>query len=345
MIDPGMPAERTGVARPLILALLGLGALGGVLLFVLRIERQPAPPDLAALPAAPAFAPLAAPAPAAPTLAPPMPSPPAPDAPAFDIVRIDPQGNAVLAGHAMPGAAVTIQDAGKEIGRTTADAAGNWVVVPEAKLPPGARALTLSEKLPDGTTVAGAGAVMMAVPATPAEQAVAVLDQPGAAPRVLQAGPGGKNAKLGLAAVDYDDHGALRFAGTAPPGAPVRVYVDDHAAGEAVADAQGHWNLSPTASIAPGQHRLRVDQLNARGKVVSRVEVPFAREQLSTAQLGADRVVVQPGESLWRLARESYGTGVRYTVIYQANQGQIRDPDKIYPGQVLAVPGSNAASR
>jgi nucleoid-associated protein YgaU len=47
-----------------------------------------------------------------------------------------------------------------------------------------------------------------------------------------------------------------------------------------------------------------------------------------------------PGNSLWRLARRSYGRGIRYVEIYQANRSQIRDPNLIYPGQVLAVPAT-----
>ena len=51
--------------------------------------------------------------------------------------------------------------------------------------------------------------------------------------------------------------------------------------------------------------------------------------------------MVQPGNSLWKLARESYGEGVRYTIIYEANKEQISNPDLIYPGQVFAVPTGN----
>jgi nucleoid-associated protein YgaU len=331
MTDPGLPAERTSVARPLILVLLGVAALGAVAAFVLRLDQPPAPVPIAAAPPAPP--PSTAPFPAQ-----------SPVPPAFDIVRIDPHGDAVLAGHAAPGAEVVIQDAGKAIGHTTADGAGNWVFVPTAPLPPGARALTLSEKLPDGTSVNGNGAVAMVVPdsAAPAIPPLAVLDQPGAAPRVLQGLGAGPNAKLALGAVDYDDHGALRFAGTAPPGSPVRVYVDDHAAGDAVADAQGRWTLSPEATVVPGHHRLRVDQLDPKGRVTARIVLPFQREELTAEQLGPGHVVVQPGESLWRIARQTYGTGVRYTVIYQANQAQIRDPGKIYPGEALTVPPETA---
>jgi nucleoid-associated protein YgaU len=52
-------------------------------------------------------------------------------------------------------------------------------------------------------------------------------------------------------------------------------------------------------------------------------------------------VVIEPGNSLWRIARRTYGTGFRYTVIYEANKAQIRDADLIYPGQVFKLPAVN----
>ena len=52
--------------------------------------------------------------------------------------------------------------------------------------------------------------------------------------------------------------------------------------------------------------------------------------------------MVQPGNSLWRIARRVYGEGVRHTLIFDANQDQIRDPDLIYPGQIFVVPGTSA---
>ncbi|WP_457105500.1 LysM peptidoglycan-binding domain-containing protein [Methylobacterium sp. P5_C11] len=44
------------------------------------------------------------------------------------------------------------------------------------------------------------------------------------------------------------------------------------------------------------------------------------------------------GDNLWTISRRTYGEGERYTLIYDANQDQVRDPDLIYPGQVLALP-------
>ena len=49
-------------------------------------------------------------------------------------------------------------------------------------------------------------------------------------------------------------------------------------------------------------------------------------------------ITVQPGFTLWGIARKSYGDGVLYVRVYEANKDQIRDPDLIYPGQVFTVP-------
>ena len=48
--------------------------------------------------------------------------------------------------------------------------------------------------------------------------------------------------------------------------------------------------------------------------------------------------VVSRGDSLWRISRAAYGAGVRYTVVYKANRDHIRDPNRIYPGQIFVLP-------
>ncbi len=49
-------------------------------------------------------------------------------------------------------------------------------------------------------------------------------------------------------------------------------------------------------------------------------------------------VIIRRGDTLWRLSYRVYGRGVRYSTIYLANQSQIEDPDKIWPGQVFKLP-------
>jgi hypothetical protein len=238
---------------------------------------------------------------------------------------------------------VSIKDQGTVIGQARANAQGSWVFVPAAPLPAGPRELTLSEQAPAsseqapaGASVAGKDSALLVVPGASSapSPAIAMVTTPNAPPRVLQS-PGRTPGKLALDAVDYGQSGEVHLGGTAPPGATVRVYVDNKPIGDARAGTDGTWVLAQ-AEVAPGMHRLRVDQLSNSGKVTARVELPFSRE----ANPITGNVVVQPGHSLWRLARQAYGSGIRYTVIYEANRDSIRDPNRIYPGQVFTIPKS-----
>ncbi len=319
-------ATRSPTLRWLTAGAILLAAIIGGLMLALREPgpaQQPAPAPAVASPPA-AAAPHAA----------------APTPPSFDVVRVAPDGRAVIAGRAAPGAEVTVREGTRELGRTRADQQGAWVLVPAAPLDPGSGELTLSARPPGGVEQAGQGSVVMSVPAGPrAGPPLAVLVGPGES-RPLQVPGTAQPGRLGLGALDYDQHGTARFAGTAPPGAHVRVYVDNRPAGEAVAGADGRWTLDPATPLTPGQHRLRLDQLGAGGRVVGRVELPFLREDLAGRAFPPGSVMVQPGQNLWRIARATYGAGIRYVVIFQANRAHIRKPNLIYPGQVFSIPPS-----
>ena len=55
-------------------------------------------------------------------------------------------------------------------------------------------------------------------------------------------------------------------------------------------------------------------------------------------RFASGKAIIRRGDNLWTIARRVYGEGIRYTTIYEANTGQIRDPDRIYPGQVFDLP-------
>ena len=276
----------------------------------------------------------------------------APVPPTFDVVRVDPEGNAVIAGRAAPNAVVIIRDGGKEIGRVQADARGEWVFVPEAALSVGSRELTLSAIGEDGTEIESETKVVLAVPEAPAagkadQPAPIALQVPkddaaGTAATVLQL-PGGEpeDGSLAVRGIEYGGEGNLALSGTAPPNAEVRVYLDNTFVGTAKADETGRWELVPETEIAAGRYTLRVDQVADAGGVAARIELPFARAAPITELPEGVLVVVQPGHSLWRIARRTYGDGIRFHVIYEGNREQIRDPDLIYPGQVFVMPRIN----
>jgi hypothetical protein len=275
--------------------------------------------------------------------------------PSFDIVRINPNGDTVIAGRAAPGAVVVLRDGESELGTVIADGRGEWVLLPETPLQPGAHRLNLLTRDSEQKELASAQEVLVVVP-KPGEDVAGRPADATAQPLVLRiprdGGPatvlqkplsGGAEAPLGIDSVDWQN-GRIVLEGHAPPQSRIRLALDGKAVGEAVADAGGRWRILPKGGVGMERHALTLEQIDARGAVTARVEVPLSLQELSALAAepakGGDRLlVVQRGTNLWRIARTSYGHGAAYTIIFQANREQIVDPHRIYPGQVFRVPG------
>lgn len=302
--------------------------------------------------------------------------------PAFDVVRVEPSGDAVMAGTAPPGSRVRITDNGRDLGTVETNQSGTWVMVLEEPLAPGTHELSLVVETESGTQIVSDNVVVIAVPERETQMAAANdstdaeasgeaaggsasateggQGEPGEgnplvvlmsregneASRVMQqaladVSKGVGEGQLILESIDYDETGQAVIAGRAPANARLIVYLDNYPLGTAKADPLGRWELVPTRVIPAGLHKLRIDQVSEDGTVLARVESPFSRADPLEELPDRTFVIVQPGNSLWRIARATYGAGVRYSVIYEANKNQISDPDLIYPGQVFRVPQEN----
>jgi nucleoid-associated protein YgaU len=270
------------------------------------------------------------------------PAPAAPDAalPSFDIVRVNPQGQAVIAGRAKPGAEVTVMDGDKELGKVTANQRGEWVLLPQQPLAPGEHQLSLTARDAEGEKKSQ-GVVAMAVPErAPGQQAqnnesVAVLvpRQGAGAAQALQLPR--THRRLALDVIQYDGAGKVQLFGRADPGARVDAFLDEKAAGESGSAADGVWSMMLRQNVPEGRYRMRLDAHDAQGQKLGELTLTFNRV---APPEGAVAVDIQPGNNLWRIAQHSYGAGELYTEIFQANRTQIRDPNLIYPGQIFAVP-------
>ncbi len=332
-----------------------------------------------------------------------------PNIPAFDTVNVLPSGDAVIAGHAKPGSEVVIKFAGAEVGKVVASGDGSFAFVPDKPLPAGAGALTL-ESTVDGKLMVSQDQIAIVVDAK--RPALVAKVEPEAPTKVVQMPVSGEVPKeIQLSTVDYDAAGNIVFQGRVTPGGTVRFYIDNQIAGDAKADDAGNWLFKGSNPITPGTHALRADEIDATGKVLSRAELPFLREdagkvvaaaqaaeqtanaasgeaqtaapvagqtaaqpqeqtQVAAQQPAAaaadqeaaapplepaaaaeivvaaataerpSRIIIQPGNNLWRISREVYGKGKMFTVIWEANRDQIKNPNRIYPGQILTAPKS-----
>ena len=175
---------------------------------------------------------------------------------------------------------------------------------------------------------------------------VVVADSDGI--KVLQDDQGAKD-QLALDAIAYDPLGNVTLSGRSNPDGLVRFYVNNEAISAAKTDDTGYWETD-LSDVIPGTYTLRIDELGLRGDVVSRLESPFKREDRqklaaliapSSSPVRINIVTVQPGNTLWAIARKRYGDGLLYVRVFEANRDKIKDPDLIYPGQLFDLPDLN----
>ncbi|MCC5975926.1 MAG: LysM peptidoglycan-binding domain-containing protein [Rubellimicrobium sp.] len=198
---------------------------------------------------------------------------------------------------------------------------------------------------------AGLAGAVSDLPPLPQTPSVLVADADGV--RVLQPtlSPAATPEVLTTVALDtisYSAEGEIILAGRATGGGSILIYLDNVFLAEVAVQPDGTWSLSGI-EIAPGVYTLRVDQVGPDGRVMSRIETPFQREERAViAAVMAEQtdaedfdvavLTVQPGHTLWAIARDRYGEGILYVSVFEANRDRIRNPDLIFPGQVFVLP-------
>jgi nucleoid-associated protein YgaU len=82
---------------------------------------------------------------------------------------------------------------------------------------------------------------------------------------------------------------------------------------------------------------LTVGNTDGISKVDDRLELA-AKKEAQKKEPEAKFYTVAKGDSLSKIAKAQYGDAMKYPVIFDANKPMLKDPDKIYPGQVLRIP-------
>lgn len=353
------------------------------------------------------------------------------DGPAFDVVRVGPTGDAVIAGRAAPGATVELLGDGKPLDRAVADRSGNFVMTP-SQLPSGSYALALRSTQPNRPeSLSKKSVTVEVVPGRTQDTVVARQAPPkdavaSAAPTAIlvkPAAPKGPGAAIAVKVdkIEAGPGGKLFVEARAAPGATVKLFLNESYLISSKAGAEGTLTFIVDGGVRPGDYRVRLEEVDAGSSAVrSRAEASFTvprtvasanaapiqseapvvsrsiqaegtpqqtpapdvgatpgattpqptagaptapvaaaptagaetQARVASADASAKSIVVVPaiqtkivsrGDSLWRISEQTYGSGVRYPVIFHANQQQIRNPNLIYPGQIFVLPDQSQA--
>lgn len=77
-----------------------------------------------------------------------------------------------------------------------------------------------------------------------------------------------------------------------------------------------------------------------KAKVEESLATLFKAETAKEADRPQRKIIrVRRGDSLWRIAKRHLGKGRKWAAFYKANKAKIDNPDLIYPGQTLIIPG------
>ena len=146
--------------------------------------------------------------------------------------------------------------------------------------------------------------------------------------------------------INYSKDGGVAVTGRGTPDSIVHFYLDNSPVASTAVDQTGYWSAD-LSDVKAGVYTLRLDQLDQSGKVSSRIESPFKREDRSVLAVQMEDIAsparinvitVQPGNTLWAISRERYGRGILYVQVFDANKDKIRNPHLIYPGQIFDLP-------
>jgi len=267
-------------------------------------------------------------------------------APTFDVLRVEPDGSAVVAGKAQPGSKLEILSNGKVIAQTTIDGSGDFAAVFDNPLPPGDHELVLRSTDASGKATQSEEVATVSVPNGKAGELLAMVSKPGEASRVLampeaapsalqppQAAQPGQSATAAatttpapaastpapsaaaapltstvqVTAVEFEGS-KIFVAGSAPAASSVRALVDDKEIGKSTTEASGHFVIEGNVDLSVGSHIITVEELNADGTVKVRVRVPFERPQTDQATVAMQAPSATPSAATTTAPAENQST-------------------------------------
>ena len=263
--------------------------------------------------------------------------------PTFDVINLSEDNTLVIGGRGAINKNVQIFNGEKLIGEVMTNQFGEFVFI--EKLTPGYYDLSLlsdgmkSQKTvsivaPETSKILANGDIKL-LP-TESEAIITLNNADGTVEKVIQ-GANNSAKNLSFDSLSYSSEGTLNLSGKALPGSKVDVYIGKKLLGTAIADDNGFWNLALDNPIKPGDYILRFNELQ-NNKIVESLETPIRQENLEEINISESAIIVQPGNSLWRISRRFYGKGVLYTLIFKANNNLIDDPDLIFPGKIFNIP-------
>ena len=285
------------------------------------------------------------------------------------VLRVDGEGNTLVAGKIEPNSKVKIVVGDKVLGEATSDEGGDYVIIGKVENDGSAqevRIATKSNSEPDSVAALSDNNkddewiltedIFVILPVqkiakygkkyeTAAEKEASekllpvVLKSNLDEIKIVQSYNTSSVDKVTIDLISYSESGEVKLAGRSTSESLLNIYLDNDLRYSTVADFGGAWEVVLT-DLEPSVYTLRVDEVSIEeNRVISRILTPFKKIRPSALENVTERsITVMPGNSLWRIARSVYGRGILYVEIFEENKSLIEDPNLIFPGQIFNLP-------
>ena len=255
----------------------------------------------------------------------------------FDVIRITPQGDAVMAGKTETNIKISIFDSDEKLASVFSDPNGEWVWVSTSPLKKGIKKLFLVHNDENGIVHESDEKVMIFLEGKNDKNPIVAkfLDSDGENVKVYNK----KQLINGLSVdfINYLPNSKIKISGHFIPSKKVDLYHEDKLLGKVIADEFGEWVF--TFDVKPYLGTFDIDVISRVGEKKLILQVPISIEDKNIYE--GKEFVVEQGNSLWRIARKTLGGGIYYTEIFKNNSTKISDPNLIFPGQVFIIPKIN----
>jgi len=256
----------------------------------------------------------------------------------FDIVRISKTGDIVIAGKSEPNETIELLDGEEVIAEVISDENGEWIWVSELTIKSGIKKFKLQYKnnlnkssISDQTVI------------------ILVDNESNSVPKVARVFRSDVenidmlnleklNDAITLDFLSYSPPGLIIMSGRTISNTEIEILKSSEVLGKTKSNENGVWKFIINKNDANEEISIKTT-ISGETLILTYDEAEIKKRFKNTNfEFYDDRIVVQKGNSLWRIARKTLGGGLFYTEIYKNNLAKIKNPNLIYPGQVFNIP-------
>ena len=251
----------------------------------------------------------------------------------FDVVRINKNGDVIIAGKTLPDTELHLFDGNDKLATLNSDSHGDWMWMSEDPLKPGIKRFNLKLSKNKENFSSQNNVIILVEKNKPKfPKIIKFSSNDNAGINILTSEK--KLNGLGLDTIEYYEDKKLKISGRATPNSKIELFLSDIVYEETFADLDGVWKIELN-EIEFLKYELKIETHINNEKIAIKTSI---LEDFKSSLLIEKKIVVEDGNSLWRIAKRTLGGGIYYSEIYKNNIKKINNPDLIFPGQVFNIP-------